>query len=135
MELRLFLLADYANLSQEGKLNVMGIFDRINANRFPARHPEMYIVVRLRAELGEGDETRTLTIKLLDEDGAQIGAVSQEFQMSPAKSGYMPEANFMINLRDVMFPQPGRYEFVLLVDKESKGSMPLDLILMDVPEE
>jgi len=35
----LLLVADYANVTDNGKLNVMGIFQRLHAREFPARHP------------------------------------------------------------------------------------------------
>jgi len=53
MKLTLFLAADYANITREGKLNVMGIFNDIYARTFPARHSSMHLVAKLGAELGE----------------------------------------------------------------------------------
>lgn len=65
----LFLAADYANITGDGKLNVMGIFNDIFSFNFPARHSSMHLVGKLGAELGEYGQTRNFTIKLLDEDG------------------------------------------------------------------
>ena len=76
MKLLLILAADYANITNDGKLNVMGIFREINASHFPARHPSMHIVVILGAELGEYGQTRILTIKLRDPDGNEIMSLS-----------------------------------------------------------
>jgi hypothetical protein len=47
MELLTILAADYANIAQGGKLNVMGIFRNINALKFPAKHSSMTLVVKL----------------------------------------------------------------------------------------
>ena len=49
VDLVVLLVADYANVEKKDKLNVMGIFGEISAPRFPARHPEMYLVARLSA--------------------------------------------------------------------------------------
>jgi len=49
MDLTYLLAADYANITRDGKLNVMGIFSIINAPGFPAVHPQMYLVAQLTA--------------------------------------------------------------------------------------
>jgi hypothetical protein len=135
MEKVLFLLADYANVSKEGKLNVMGIFDRLNATGFPTRHPEMHLVVKLRGELGEWGGSRQLTIRLIDQDGKEISSISRSFVVPEAKAGRPPEVNFIIGLRDMVFPEPGIYEFVLLVDGERKGGVPIYVNQIEPPEE
>ena len=128
METVLLLLADYANVSAEGKLNVMGVFDQLNATSFPTRHPEMHLVLRLRAELGEGGEARRLTIKLLSQDGPEVASLPpRDFSFPEPGEGRMPDMNFIIKLRDTVFTEPGRYEFVVMVDKEHKGSVPIQV--------
>jgi hypothetical protein len=135
MKTVLFLLADYANVSKEGKLNVMGIFDRLNAPKFPTRHPEMHLVVKLRGELGELGGSRQLTIRLIDQDGKEISSISRSFDFPEAEAGRPPEVNFIIGLRDMVFPEPGTYEFVLLVDREHKGGVTIYVNQSEPPEE
>ena len=48
MHLSFALFADAANLSQEGKLNVLGVFDALQVGGFPAVHPRATLVVRLK---------------------------------------------------------------------------------------
>ena len=64
MKLLLLMAADYANITGDGKLNVIGIFNDINAFNFPARHPSMHLVARLGAEPEEYGQTRSFTGKL-----------------------------------------------------------------------
>jgi len=68
VEVPLLLVADYANVTDNGKLNVMGIFQRLHAREFPARHPVMQLVIKLVAGPGEYGESRRLTVRLLDAD-------------------------------------------------------------------
>jgi hypothetical protein len=49
MEVSLLLTADYASVSKDNKLNIMGIFSRIYVREFPGRHTQMFLVVQLRA--------------------------------------------------------------------------------------
>ena len=53
MKVNLALLADGANVSREGKLNILGIFDTIHAGKFPVVHAQMRLVVRLEASSAE----------------------------------------------------------------------------------
>lgn len=123
MKLVLLLAADYANITGDGKLNVMGIFNEINAFDFPARHPSMHLVVKLAAELGEYGETRNLSVRLLDADGNQIMNLSGPVEIPQGGGGRRPEVNAILELKDVIFPKPGPYEFVVLVDKDYKGDL------------
>lgn len=45
MDVNLALLADYANVSQDGKLNIMGIFQEVNPPVLPFALPQMYLVM------------------------------------------------------------------------------------------
>lgn len=49
MHVSFALFADAANLSQEGKLNILGVFDAVRVEQFPAVHPRATLVVRLKA--------------------------------------------------------------------------------------
>lgn len=123
MEKLLIVVADYANLTDNNKLNVMGIFNEINALSYPYRHPTMYVIVKLRAELGEFGQERLLTVKLLNEDGKELLILPQEFTVPNIEGGRRPEINAIMLLNNLEFPAPGLYQFVVLVDKDFKGDV------------
>lgn len=72
MEVSLAVLADYANLAQDGKLNIMGIFQEVNPPVLPFALPQMYLVISLVAGPAEFDTTKDIKIALLDNDGNEI---------------------------------------------------------------
>lgn len=123
MRLILLLAADYANVTRDAKLNVMGVFNEIRAPTFPARHSSMHLVVKLGAELGEYGQTRQLTVKLLDADGGTIMSLTGPLEIPKAEGGVRPEVNAILELKDVVFPKPGPYQFVVMVDKDHKGDL------------
>ena len=49
MHVSFALFADSANISQEGKLNILGVFDALQVASLPAVHPRATMVVRLKA--------------------------------------------------------------------------------------
>jgi len=48
MHVSFALFADAANLSQEGKLNILGVFDALQVASLPAIHPRAHLVVHLK---------------------------------------------------------------------------------------
>ena len=134
MKLTLFLAADYANITREGKLNVMGIFNDIYAQTFPARHSSMHLVMKLGAELGEYGKTRDFAVQLLDPDGRNpVFDLSGQFQFPPGGQGRKPEVNLILELKDLVFPKDGPYQFVLLVNGDNKGELSLYVNKLDTP--
>lgn len=127
----LFLVADYANITREGKLNVMGIFNDIFAHSFPARHSSMHLVSILGAELGEYGQTRDFTVRLLDADGNPIFDLSGQFQVPRGGQGRKPKVNLILELKDIVFPNEGIFQFVLLVDKDQKDELSLYVNKLD----
>ncbi len=131
MRLELFLAADYANITGDGKLNVMGIFRVINATNFPARHASMHLVIRMIPELGEYGVTRDLKVILREPDGNELVELSGQIE-APERSGELsPEVNVILELKDLIYPQPGPYQFIVLVDKDYKGSLQVMLNKID----
>lgn len=129
----LFLAADYANITGEGKLNVMGIFNDINAFSFPTKHSSMYLIAKLAPELSEYGQTRAFTVILMDADANHIVELSGEFKVPQPQNGRKPEVNIILDLKDVVFTKPGRYVFVLQVDKDQKDEYTLYVNQIEPP--
>lgn len=129
MDLRVLLVADYANVTKEGKLNVMGIFTNITAHEFPARHPEMWLIAMLSAAPSEYGQTRKITVKLLNEDATvEVLTWSNDMTIPHATGGRRVEMNQLIRLAGLVFPSAGAYQFCFLVDADEKGTLVIDLI-------
>jgi hypothetical protein len=129
MEVTLALLADAANLSQEGKLNVLGAFTNINASGFPARHPSMQMVLELDASVSEAGQTRPIAVRLLDPDGRILGEAKGEMRIPQpvAGSGQRVHFGLVIPLTDVIFQGPGSHSFDLMIGEESRRHVPLTI--------
>ena len=75
MDVTLSVLADYATVSQDGKLSVMGIFQEVNPPNLPFALPQMYLVVSYSAGPAEFDTVKDIKIALLDNDGKEMLAL------------------------------------------------------------
>ncbi|MEJ2647744.1 MAG: hypothetical protein P8016_04950 [Sedimentisphaerales bacterium] len=73
MDVEAFILCDCAT-DQQGKLNILGAFDRLYTRKIPAIHPFCAVAVRLRfSKIEEGEHT--IKINFIDADGNPAGPV------------------------------------------------------------
>jgi hypothetical protein len=86
MKITLAVLADYANITREGKLNILGIFDAINTQDFPVTHPQMQLVMRFEADVSEAGKAKKLEIKLMDDDGRTVCVLNGSFTLGQCQA-------------------------------------------------
>ena len=122
------LIADEANVSQEGKLNVMGAFDRIAAGVFPTMHPKMVFVFRVQAEFRDAGKEEAVRVRLMDEDGGVLFEASGEIVGPPVQPGEFASANQIFTLVGIRFPRPGPYKFVINIGEMPPHETPLVLV-------
>ncbi len=128
----MFLTADYATVDQAtGKLNVLGAFNRIFAQSFPAVHPRMSVAIKLVAsEPTETSEPRPIEVSLFDADrqSPPLFQMSGMVQLPVDNRGFRQDANVLLELNGLEFPRAGTYEFVVTVNGEEIGDAPIELI-------
>lgn len=127
MEVDLAVLADSANRSENGKLNILGIFDNFNIGPiFPAQTPSFSIVIRVvlhPSELGSHD----FLVRLADADGKEIAKIAGNFETSRRKRSAKPFRSAIILQAQVTFPEPGDYSFDILLNGRWEKAMPLEV--------
>jgi hypothetical protein len=124
MDLTLAVLCDYANVSADGKLNILGIFTEINAGAFPAMTGTFYLVTSFSAGPAESGQQKVISIAFLDADGHDLGRFESQITIPlPARPGSQAIVNQIARLDGVAFPKLGGYSFAVLVGGEQKGSV------------
>ena len=132
MELTLALLADYANIARDGKLNIMGIFEQIHAPHFPAIHASMQLVTRIEATPFEAG-THQVKVAFIDGDANELFAISGALNIAESRGGENIVVSQTFALNGVMLPTPGAYEFVISIGGEEKGRVPLRVVAVPQP--
>jgi len=126
MDVTVSVLADYANVSQDGKLNIMGIFQEINTPVLPFVLPQMYLVLSFSAGPAEFGTARDVRIVLLHSDGKEVLRLNAQMQVPGAiRLGSRAYINEAIGLAGVTFERPGDYGFSILVGDDEKATVPL----------
>ena len=125
MEIDLALLADAATIYATGKMNILGVFDRISVSQFPAQHGRVALVLRLTAGTSEVG-THEMQIRLTDPEGSEVLSLNGEIQLvgGPGASEGI-RVPHVLNLDGLVFPGPGRYSFDVKVDGEHHVSISL----------
>ena len=127
MKIPMAFLADEANVSQEGKLNVLGVFDRIAAPAYPIVHPRLVYVFRVHAEYEDSGQPFAVRVRLEDEDGGTLFEATGEILAPMVPPGEFMSANQLFSLVGVQFPRPGTYRFVLNVGALPAHETPFQL--------
>ncbi len=124
MHLDFAVIADYALVDQAGKLSVLGIFQHVWVQQFPAMHPRLHLVLRLkgkRTEIGE----HQVQIKLLDEQDTEVLGGNGAVNFAEPPAGVTDIEAGAILVFDVPLPHAGAYRFEITVDGETKAAVPL----------
>jgi len=128
MEIDFAVLADAATVDAAGKLNILGIFDRISTGGFPAQHPQMALVLRYGASVNDAGDHK-VEIVLRGPEGGELGRIQGDMKVGvgPPQAGGRIRVPQVINMERLVFPKPGRYSFDVSVNGEHQVSVPLFL--------
>jgi hypothetical protein len=128
MDVSLAVLADYANVSREGKLNIMGIFDRIFARQLPGQFPPMQLVIRIDARFSELGREHSMEIRLMDPDGEAIFDINGSFTPMAAEPGQGVSLNHIIGLANLPLAKTGDHTVAIWVDNDLKKEVELKVV-------
>jgi len=127
MEVEAFLLCDCAT-DQQGKLNMLGAFDRLYARKMPAIHPACAVAVRLRFSKHEEGE-HTMKINFIDADGNPAGPVlERDFSVKVPGNDDSCIRNIILNIQGLRLNTPGEYRFDFAIDGQQQACLPLKVI-------
>ena len=126
MEVQLAVLADAANVSQEGKLNILGEFDTIHAAEVPVVWPVMWFVTKVKISEADGTHHR-FELRVLDDDGQLVALVATlEGESGPSPiPGTLGGGTLVIRIGNARFPDYGTYVFELRGNTKLLYEVPL----------
>ena len=93
MKTEIFVIAENANLTEDKKINIFAIFNRILAAQFPTIYARPTIVIKLALELGERATNRKVTLYFAGEDNnvQQVKMMDQIVEFPPRVGGLNPD--------------------------------------------
>ena len=126
MHVSFALFADAANLSQEGKLNILGVFDAVQVGQCPAIHPRAHLVVRLKGTpLDAG--THAVTLRWINPRGEELWSSTGDIEVGTPPVGVAEMDLPIIASVDLPLDQIGTFSMEVLIDNEEAASVGLQV--------
>lgn len=125
MQVDFCALADAANTTAGGKLNVLGVFDRVGVKSLPAVHKQMAIVLRIRVEYADARDEHDLRLALENPDGKKLVDLEGATRVGEIEPGTFSHTNQIFNLRDIRFEEEGVHRIRVWLDGELAAEQPL----------
>jgi hypothetical protein len=133
MEVGLAVLADSANVSREGKLNILGIFDRVMLRQIPGPLPPMQLVLRLEARPDDLGSEHTVRVRLVGPEGQPLFDINGTFTPRARDAGQDVAVNQIINFSSMPLQQVGRHRVLVFVGDALKREIPLTVVQAPQP--
>lgn len=117
MHISFAVFADAANLSQEGKLNVLGIFDALHVSGFPSVHPRAHFVVRVKGSASDSG-THQLTFHWLNPRDTELWTSTGELAVEAGPTAALEMDLPIIAVVDLPLDSSGQYAMSVELDGE-----------------
>jgi hypothetical protein len=126
-------LADAANISVEGKLNLLGIFQKIGSTQFPCQLSCALIALFEAGPFDRGTQC-PVRIEFIDEDGQEMFRMDGMQVAVPDQPGQiLHTCNLIVNLRPLTLTKPGPHSFKILVNDRVVGEIRLQVDAVPAP--
>ena len=127
MNINLALVCDYALVDRFGKLSIMGIFEQLWIARFPAVHPRVHLVLRLKGKRTEVGK-HTVRIRFLNDNEEEIISGDGVFEFNEPRAGVTEIEAGTVLVFDLPLARTGRYHFHIAVDDDITTTVPLTVV-------
>lgn len=128
VEVKFAFLADAANLSQEGKLNAIGVFEAVFSEVFPLEMPNSALVLICDYMPADAGQSKEIDAKFLTEDGTVLGGVLMTVNVPPPPSRVARMRQYhIVPMQLLKIPNEGNYEFSIEIGGRQEASIPLQV--------
>lgn len=104
VELNYVFACDQTIVDMQGKISVIGIFDRIGSKTIPAIHPRFTVAVNISGVPGSKLNEKIEIVNLKDGQEKTITTISGPVELKEAGKNI-----FFGNFINTLFPNPGKY--------------------------
>lgn len=103
---------------------MLGIFQHVWVQAFPAVHPRTHLVLRVRGRRTEIG-THTIRIRFIDDQGAELLGGDGTVQFGEPPAGVVDVEAGAVLVFDVPLPHAGSYAFEITLDGGAATRVPL----------
>jgi hypothetical protein len=130
MHVQFALFADAANVSQEGKLNILGVFDALHVGQLPAIHPRATYVVRVKA-VAEDEGPHGVSLEWVNPNGELLWSSRGELMVAAPLEGADGIDVPLLAVLDLPLDVPGIYTMLVAIDdtEAARNSLHVNQVL------
>jgi hypothetical protein len=126
MQVSFALFADAANLSQEGKLNILGVFDALQVATLPAIHPRAHLVVHLKGSTMDVG-SHTVSLRWTNPNHTELWSSSGDLSVGAPPPGITEMDLPLIAQIDLPMDVGGGYLMSILIDDQHAVDVPVQV--------
>jgi len=120
MQINFAHLCDYATISRENKLSVLGIFSVINVQQIPYVHSQAYLAFEVELNYAEMGRPFTIELKCVDADGNSVFEVKGQAiaapKSGPPKPGERPRIAQALGIQNIALNRTGAYDINIFLN-------------------
>ena len=130
MHVQFALFADAANVSQEGKLNILGVFDALHVGQLPTVHPRATYVVRVKA-VAEDEGPHGVSLEWVNPHGEMLWSSRGELMVGAPLEGTDGIDVPLLAVVDLPLDHPGIYTMLVAIDdvEAARNSLHVNQVL------
>jgi len=130
MKLNYALVADQAFLSIDKKVNIIGVFETINAVSFPVSHPKFVVV----GSIEPSRQVFKMAINIVDAmSGEKVIDTNTEREIKLPPDQALTNFNFIIEVVNIAFKAAGNYRIEIVVDNQKLGEISMKVAKAAAP--
>lgn len=134
MELNLSLACDDAQVRDDGKIDIRGVFNELQAPGFPAQQDRMTVVFVIEWDR-ETQGRVPLRADLIDDADQRVLSIQGHTDVEPRPDDRAPaQTRLIMPLDNVVFPHPGRYRFRLTAGEQTEHAFSMFVAEREKPE-
>ena len=126
MNVSFAMFADGANISQEGKLNILGVFDAVQVGGIPTVHPRAHLIVRFKGS-AQDIGTHQVSLRWINPGGVELWASDGQVELAAPPTGVIDIDIPLIASIDLPLDVPGSYQMRVFVNGQQRGEVPLQV--------
>jgi hypothetical protein len=132
MEIEIFSLADFANDSGNGKMNIIGTFDQIHVPSLPFVLPHCAVATRIRIANSEAG-VHAFEIVGIDPDGMEFQRLPGNMHVQLNPNAQYGAFNLPLNISNFKIDKIGKYAFEFYFDGEFRSGLTMHVVMINGP--
>lgn len=122
LKVELLVLCDHALTSREGKLSIIGIFDRIFVKNIPAKFSRFFVVAVLK---GEPNQRYDISLSVKNPQGEEVLPQTKKISIKLGSHGH---SNIITDVVNMPLSQAGTYSIALSQAKQKISTKKLNVV-------